>query len=1285
MPAIEQSIHELPLQESSYSVWNNKHRLKDINLNPIDLDVKGTFRRCAKALASVEIQDKEKWEEIFYNIISRCYPGGRILANAGAQEYKPEATLINCVVSSNIKDSLSSILDVLYENGVTLKTGAGIGFCFSLIRPSGSYVNGVNADTSGPLSFADIYDSTCQTIKSAGGRRGSMMFTFHVSHPDIFKVIKAKREKGKLRNFNITILMTNKFINAVKNDEDWKLYFPLHKNENIDCETIYKSWPVEESHHIVREEDGKVLCKVFKVIKAREIWNAIIESNYNYAEPGFLLIDKINSENNLYFCEDIIATNPSLAKDTMVLTDKGIVPINELEDKLFKLKTPSGNWATGSCWLSNDKEPIYEIKLNNHQIIKASAEHKWAVKDPETGIFVKSKTADLKPGDILLSNKVEQLDFESKEVYNNGHAFYIGANLETLNDKDIERLSKIYPNIVKRQFPQFIWSSSPEFIFSFIQSYLIKNSTVTDRYDDFIITKSKHKDIILNVVKLISFYGINLKITQDDIHWIVLMNRDQFAALNSIKSRSKLGIFKDKLVNTTVNTNTEAVVESSLNIKQFDVNIESVIKTDYTEPVWDIFVNDDDHTFSINWAFTGNCGEQPLPPNANCLLGSINLVKYVINPFSDKPSFNFKQLEEDTYIFNRALDNVVEISNLPLDIQVKELYRKRRHGLGYLGLGSALNMMKIRYGSDESVELTTKITAIIATTTIIAGINLAKEKGPAPIMLEEFEITEKMLKKSKALKSAVEEGKYQIGQKLLGKELIIYSGYLSRFSKEIKDAIKEHGLRYSHGTSIAPTGTMALGIGNNVSNGIEPTFEHEAIRNIIEPGKKTKKDMVVYSYESLLYKTMFGKDAPIPEYFVSVDDLTPIDHIKIQAAAQPYIDSSISKCIAKGTRIITKNGLIKIEDIIENNSEGFIDISDKNLFVLSSTGFNKITQHYYGGVKKTKIITFDIGIKKEISYEHKLLTSDGWIKATDLSVGDNVLYKTATKVEFNKIKSLNYWRVIGFLNNKNTQILENSIVNSDIPDINNNNILYNFKKVFKDFDIESFNDLSKDLINEIKAFKLSLDIDLLSIESLGNRRGFFEEYCSKISNTLFAPANNLKEARLISEIMFVTGINSAIIEKEDGINVVQLSDSIINSAMDSHERIPCKIIKIENGENEVYDITVKDTHEYLLHGIISHNTINCPTDINIEDFSNIYMNAFEYGLKSATTFRFNPAGGFQGVIVKKSDLDNTKYEITLENGEKKIFLGSDKIIYHGEETTIANLYDALSEGHFGKF
>ncbi|MFM7274973.1 MAG: ribonucleotide reductase N-terminal alpha domain-containing protein, partial [Gammaproteobacteria bacterium] len=221
------------LQPASDDIWDRKYRLKDKAGNPLDDSIDGTYRRVARALAEVEPADRrEHWYERFlWALRNGAIPAGRIISNAGAQEHKPATSTINCTVSGTIEDSMLGILEKNLEAGLTLKAGCGIGYEFSTLRPRGAYVSGAGAYTSGPLSFMDIFDKMCFTVSSAGGRRGAQMGTFDISHPDVVDFIRAKRENGRLRQFNLSLLITGEFMEAVKNDQDWQLSFPVSAKE----------------------------------------------------------------------------------------------------------------------------------------------------------------------------------------------------------------------------------------------------------------------------------------------------------------------------------------------------------------------------------------------------------------------------------------------------------------------------------------------------------------------------------------------------------------------------------------------------------------------------------------------------------------------------------------------------------------------------------------------------------------------------------------------------------------------------------------------------------------------------------------------------------------------------------------------------------------------------------------------------------------------------------------------------------------------------------------------
>jgi ribonucleoside-diphosphate reductase alpha chain len=460
----------------------------------------------------------------------------------------------------------------------------------------------------------DIYDKMCFTVSSAGGRRGAQMGTFDIGHPDAMEFIRAKREAGRLRQFNLSLLITDEFMRAVRADAEWKLAFPLNRKEfeveqpdlSDTAHYVWREWPSHENY--VVNDAGLVACKVYKSLPARRLWDVIMSSTYDFAEPGFVLIDRVNEMNNNWWCENIRATNP--------------------------------------------------------------------------------------------------------------------------------------------------------------------------------------------------------------------------------------------------------------------------------------------------------CGEQPLPPYGSCLLGSINLTRFVRHPFGPDAEFDWQEFRRVVKVFTRMLDDVVEINGLPLERQRDEILRKRRHGMGFLGLGSTITMLGLRYGSTRSVEFTEQVTRELALAGWEAALDLAREKGPAPIMLEEFTVTVEMLRKRPEM--AVDG--WKVGAKIPGRLLHTrYSRYMQRVAQaapELVDELAEVGARFTHHSSIAPTGTISLSLANNASNGIEPSFAHHYFRNVLREGRKTKEKVDVYSFELLAYRelvnprAMPGSSNPaekLPDYFTTAEDITPKEHVDIQAAAQKWVDSSISK------------------------------------------------------------------------------------------------------------------------------------------------------------------------------------------------------------------------------------------------------------------------------------------------------------------------------------------------------------------------------------------------------
>jgi ribonucleoside-diphosphate reductase alpha chain len=265
------------MSEISRQIWEMKYRLKAPDGTPVDLDVAHSWARVALAAAKAEApENRAPWANAFAEALAgyRFLPAGRILAGAGTER---SVTLFNCFVMGTIPDSMDGIFSALREAALTLQQGGGIGYDFSTLRPKGAPVRGVGADASGPVSFMQVWDAMCRTIMSAGSRRGAMMATLACNHPDIETFIDAKRSKGELSMFNLSVLVTDDFMDAVKNDRAWDLKFQE---------------------------------KVFRTVRARDLWDRIMRATHEYAEPGVIFIDRINNTNNLAYCETISATNP---------------------------------------------------------------------------------------------------------------------------------------------------------------------------------------------------------------------------------------------------------------------------------------------------------------------------------------------------------------------------------------------------------------------------------------------------------------------------------------------------------------------------------------------------------------------------------------------------------------------------------------------------------------------------------------------------------------------------------------------------------------------------------------------------------------------------------------------------------------------------------------------------------------------------------------------------------------------------------------------------------------
>jgi ribonucleoside-diphosphate reductase alpha chain len=538
--------------EISRHIWESKYRFRDGH-TVYDHAIADTWRRVAKALAAVE-RDSTAWERRFYDVLADFLflPGGRIQAGAGTDR---RVTLFNCFVMGTIEDSIDGIFDGLKEGALTMQQGGGGGYDFSTLRPQGTAAQSVGSIASGPVSFMQIWDAMCATLLSTGARRGAMMATLRCDHPDIEAFIEAKQTRERLSRFNLSVLITDEFMRAVRADDDWALVFPVAVSPSA-SEIVSRQWSGTMA---------PVPCRVHRRVRARALWDKLMRATYDYAEPGVIFIDRVNRYNNLWYREHISATNP--------------------------------------------------------------------------------------------------------------------------------------------------------------------------------------------------------------------------------------------------------------------------------------------------------CGEIPLPPYGACDLGSINLVRFVRDPFSDAARLDFDGMSRVTETAVRMMDNVIDVSRFPLESQARQARGARRIGLGLTGLADTLILLGLHYGEDSARALAARIIAFIRDAGYRASIELAREKGPFPFF---------------------EHQQYLAGE------------YIRGLPPELREAIGNHGIRNSHVVAIAPTGTISL-LANNVSSGIEPVYDFHYHRKVLE-GDGGRRDYELTDHALELWRRLRGS-APPPRTFVGAQQLEPSAHLAMQAAIQPYVDNSISKTI----------------------------------------------------------------------------------------------------------------------------------------------------------------------------------------------------------------------------------------------------------------------------------------------------------------------------------------------------------------------------------------------------
>ena len=715
----------------------------------------------------------------------------------------------------------------------------------------------------------DIFDKMCFTVSSAGGRRGAQMGTFDIGHPDVMEFIRAKRENGRLRQFNLSLLITDEFIQAVREDREWKLAFPLSLKENEaekpdltdSAKFVWREWPIHDGY--VTNEEGLVACKIYKTMPARRMWDVIMTSTYDFAEPGFILIDRVNEMNNNWWCENIRATNPCVTADTRLATRYGLVRMGDLYDARVDIQATVDTRALGEdkgvtvreavpVFMTSPSADVYRVTTKDGYEIKATEWHdfyttrgKIKLKDLKVGdeLLIQSGKGQfggkgseelgnllgLLTGDGHFTNRgkgknaavinlwgedrnfaqevVRYVNSLISEWSNRRREYTVSAvavperNLVMIRSVVLARILEYYGFTAKAktQVPEIVWRGNEACVRGYLRGLFQSDGTVNisgkDGTSCSVRLASSQPSLLKDVQQLLANFGIFARVMKRREAGERMLP-DGKGGLKSYACQADHELiidgesrerFMDEIGFMTAAKNEKYhnwVVGKALRKTQSFVSRITEISYVGQEAVFDT-TQADHNSVIFNGLVTGQCGEQPLPPYGSCLLGSVNLTRFVKHPFSDFAEFDWNEYREVVRVFTRMLDNVVEVNGLPLEQQRGEIMRKRRHGMGFLGLGSTMALLRMKYGSAEAVQFTEEVSREMAIAGWEAALELAREKGPAPIMNEEFTVTKEMLRKRPEM---ARDG-WKPGSKIAGRLLHAkYSRYMQRIAQVVAAA-----------------------------------------------------------------------------------------------------------------------------------------------------------------------------------------------------------------------------------------------------------------------------------------------------------------------------------------------------------------------------------------------------------------------------------------------------------------------------------------------------------------
>jgi ribonucleoside-diphosphate reductase alpha chain len=796
------------------------------------------------------LADDGKHYHAFRDVVlpQRFCPGGRVQGAVGASR---KTTSFNCYVSGTIEDSLiegsSSIMQRVLESAATAKLGGGIGYDFSRLRPRNDPVRSIESNATGPVSFMEIFNTTGLTIQSSGHRRGAQMAILACWHPDIEEFIRAKQKEGALSGFNLSVAVTDEFMQAVETDGEFELKFA---------------------------------SRVYRTVRAQDLWQKIMRATWDWAEPGVFFVDSVNAMNNLWYCEQITACNPCVPGDTPILTGEGYVSIMERVGLLTDIWNGE-EWVKVTPFSTGFNETVI-VKFSDGTELRCTPAHEFVLYDNS-----RCTAEDLVPGVKLAKFEMPIVptgDIIEGDAYSQG--FYSGDGSKGLTRSFlydtkfccIRRLKgRLYE--LKNDPSRKVWNHGPMFDKSFVPvngepeykldwlaGVLDADGTVTrDENGAGFQLSSIDRDFLLSVRLMLTTLGVRAKVVKGHeagMHMLPDGNGGSKEYPCQACFRLLIG-----------NSDAYSLMELGLRLSRLQHHgkppqrdarqFVRVLSVEDAEPCETFcFTEPKTNRGTFNGIVTGQCGEQPLPPYGACLLGSFNLPKYLRKKahvvagtlrLAEEPvwEFDYDLLCDDIPIVVRAMDNVIDKSYYPLAQQKEEAKNKRRMGLGVMGLANAGEALGFSYGSPDFIKWMEHVLTIIRDECYIASIEIARDKGSFP---------------------AFDRDKYLQGN------------FIKTLPDGIRQDIAAYGIRNSHLTSIAPTGTIAL-CADNVSSGIEPVFEYVTKRPVNMPSGQIVVTIEDYGSAFLGVKGKLAKD------------VTAQEHVNVLLTAQRCVDSAVTKTI----------------------------------------------------------------------------------------------------------------------------------------------------------------------------------------------------------------------------------------------------------------------------------------------------------------------------------------------------------------------------------------------------